>query len=114
MFEVEQKTINWLLENNNPPVKYLTQIKILDIDGQDNDVISSKEQIMSYRPIKEILDNQIKNRYWFDAKKDQNYKKYLGTYWQLIFLYELNALTNTQIENAIEHIFSTGQAPNGG
>ncbi len=114
MYEVEQKTINWLLENNNPPVKYLTQIKILDIDKQDKDVLSSKNQIMTYQPIKEILKNQIENRYWFDARKDRNYKKYLGTFWQLIFLYELNALSNVQIENAIEHIFSTGQAPNGG
>jgi len=114
MFEVEQKTVDWLLEDDNQPVKYLTLMKILDFDEQDKDVISSKNQIMSYRPIKEILKNQKENRYWFDAKKDQNYKKYLGTFWQLIFLYELNALNNIQIENAIEHIFSTAQAPNGG
>jgi len=114
MFEVKQKTVDWLLEDDNQPVKYLTLMKILDFDEQDKDVISSKNQIMSYRPIKEILKNQKENRYWFDAKKDQNYKKYLGTFWQLIFLYELNALNNIQIENAIEHIFSTAQAPNGG
>ena len=69
---------------------------------------------MAYNPIVEILTEQKENKYWFDKKKTHNYKKYLGTFWQLLFLSEMHAQKNDQIINAIEHIFDTGQAANGG
>ena len=105
MFEVEQKVIEWLLEDNNSPVKYLTQIKVLDIDDSGSEVLATKNQVMNYRLIKEILENQEENTYWFGSRKDKNYKKYRGTFWQLLFLSELHAQRNKQIKNAIEHLF---------
>ncbi|MHA2309493.1 MAG: hypothetical protein ACXABJ_09470, partial [Candidatus Heimdallarchaeaceae archaeon] len=114
MYEVNQRTIDWLLEENNPPIKYLTQTKILGLNEQNSEVQETKNKINTYQPIISILKYQKENTYWFDKGKDKNYKKYLGTFWQVFFLYELNALKINQIENAVEHLFSTGQAPNGG
>ncbi|NPD87527.1 MAG: hypothetical protein HGN29_02320 [Asgard group archaeon] len=114
MYEVNQGIIDWLLEENNPPVKYLTQTKILVLNEQNSEVQETKSKINTYQPIQTILKNQKENTYWFEKGKDKNYKKYLGTFWQIFFLYELNSLKNNQIENAVEHLFSTGQAPNGG
>ena len=114
MYKVDKSVISWLLENNNPPVKYLTLAKLLD---ENKDSIKAQEafqDIMTYRPIVEIFAEQKDSRYWFDKKKTHNYKKYLGTFWQLLFLYEMQAEKNEQITNAIEHIFETGQAANGG
>ncbi len=113
MFKTNNSAINWLLENDNPPVKYLTYLKILDMNPNSSKIISAKNEIMTYKPIKEILMNQIEETYWFDKGKTKNYKKYLGTFWQLIFLSEMQAEKNKQIANACEHVFSTGQAPNG-
>jgi hypothetical protein len=110
MFEVNQEIIDWLLEENNPPIKYLTLTRILD----KSDEKEIKNKINTYKPIKEILQSQKENSYWFDKHKKHNYKKYLGTYWQLIFLSEMHAQRNEQIENAIEHIFATGQPKDGG
>ncbi|MCG3215811.1 MAG: hypothetical protein KAS63_03810 [Candidatus Heimdallarchaeota archaeon] len=114
MYEVSQRTINWLMEENNFPVKYLTQTKLLDVNDKDPDVDSTKYKINTYKPIEDILKNQKENTYWFDKRKDKNYKKYLGSFWQIIFLYELHAQKNEQIKNGIEHIFLTGQSPSGG
>ncbi|MCK5304812.1 MAG: hypothetical protein KAJ72_06155, partial [Candidatus Heimdallarchaeota archaeon] len=114
MYEVKQEVINWLLEDNNPPICYLTQTKLLDSDSKDSKIDEVRRKINSYHPIKDILNNQKENYYWFDKKKDKNYKKYLGSFWQLLFLYEMHAQKNEQISNGIEHIFTTGQAPNGG
>ena len=114
MYEIKQEVIDWLLEDNNPPVCFLTQTKLLDSDVKDSKIDEVRRKINSYQPIKEILNNQKENYYWFDKKKDKNYKKYLGSFWQLLFLYEMHAQKNEQISNGIEHIFTTGQAPNGG
>ncbi|NHJ48598.1 MAG: hypothetical protein FK733_12505 [Asgard group archaeon] len=113
MYHVKQEIIDWLLEDNNPPVKFLTMSKIIKkTDDVELDKVRSK--INSYKPINEILQNQIENSYWFDSHKKHNYKKYLGSYWQLKFLGDMFANKNKQIENAIEHIFNTGQTTSGG
>jgi len=114
MQEVKQEVIDWLLEDNNPPISYLTQIDLLDSDAKDPKIDEVRRKINSYQAIKEILNNQKEHYYWFDKKKDKNYKKYLGSFWQLLFLYEMHAQINEQISNGIEHVFTTGQAPNGG
>ncbi|NHJ39331.1 MAG: hypothetical protein FK731_04805 [Asgard group archaeon] len=113
MYEINQDVIDWLLEDTNPPVKYLTLTKLLD-QSENDEIKEIKNKINTYKPITEILQNQIENTFWFDKHKKHNYKKYLGTYWQLIFLSEMHAQRNKQIENAIEHIFSTGQPKDGG
>ncbi len=114
MYQVKQKIIDWLLEDSAQPVRYLTLVKILDQDENSTKIMEAKAKIMTYQPIHEILKNQKEKYYWFDKGKTKNYKKYLGTFWQLIFLSELQASKNEQINNAIEHIFNTGQADNGG
>ena len=114
MFQVKQDVINWLLEGNTPPIKYLTLTSLLDKDESSAEVQKTKKQIMTYKPIIEILNNQQENSFWFDKAKDKNYKKYLGTFWQLIFLSNMHAEKTEQIINGVEHIFNTGQPSNGG
>ena len=114
LFPVKREIIDWLLEDSEQPIRYLTLVKILEKHENDSEVTSTKKTIMEYLPIKTILKKQIDNSYWFENGKAKNYKKYLGTFWQLIFLSEMQAQKNEQISNAIEHIFNTGQAANGG
>ncbi len=113
MFQINKQVIVWLMEEDNPPVNYLTH-KILLEETDTSKLANLKNKINSYKPIVEILSKQKENTYWFDKGKDKNYKKYLGTFWQLHFLSRMQAEKNEQITNACEHIFSTGQAPNGG
>ncbi|UCE96913.1 MAG: hypothetical protein JSV51_04850 [Candidatus Bathyarchaeota archaeon] len=98
--------INWLLEDDNPPVKYLTMTKILEME--DAETIAIKSEINSYHPIKEILKNQMDNSHW-----NCGYKLYTGTYWQLKFLSNMHATKCDKIDNAVEFIFSRGLTAKG-
>ena len=106
MHPVSQTVIDWLLEDDNPPVKYLTITKILEIE--DAETLAIKSKINSYQPIKAILKNQIDNRHW-----NSGYKLYTGTYWQLKFLSDMHATKCNQIDNAVEFIFSRGLTAEG-
>lgn len=106
MYQVSQTVLEWLLEDDNPPVKYLTLTKILD--KTDAETLALKKEINDYRPIREILRNQIDHSHW-----DSGYKLYTGTYWQLKFLSDMHATKCDQIDNAIEFIFSRGLTAEG-
>jgi len=114
IFQVKQNVIDWLLEEDNPPIRYLTLERITNGLENSAKITSLKSAINTYSPIVEILKYQKEKTYWLDKSKDKNYSKYLGTYWQIHFLSELYAQKTEAIGNAIEHLFSTGQAPNGG
>ena len=114
MFDVKQDVLTWLLEGSDPPIQYLTLTILLGKDANSSEAQDARNRIMTYKPIVDILKNQKENSFWYDNRKDQNYKKYLGTFWQLIFLSDMQAEKNEQIVNGIEHIFSTGQPSNGG
>ncbi|MHA1125694.1 MAG: hypothetical protein ACTSO7_09965 [Candidatus Heimdallarchaeota archaeon] len=113
MFNITKQVIGWLGEDDNPPVNYLTH-KILLEETDTSKLANLKSKINSYKPIVEILTKQKEDTYWYYKGKNHNYKKYLGTFWQLHFLSRMHAEKNEQITNACEYIFSTGQAPNGG
>ena len=114
MYEVTKEVLNWLIEDTAPPIQYFALARLLDNDETSTEVQQAKKQLMTYQPIVDIMQNQKENSYWYDKRKDQNYKKYLGTFWQLIFLSDMQAERTEQIANGIEHIFSTGQPSNGG
>lgn len=55
---------NWLLEKNNPSVRYVTLTEILNKSENDDKVIATKDEIMKKGPVPKILNKQIKNGYW--------------------------------------------------
>ena len=75
MYEVKQEVINWLLEDNVPPIQYLALTNLLDKDEASTEVQNTKNRIIFYQPIIDIMKNQKENSFWFDKRKDQNYKK---------------------------------------
>lgn len=102
-----QKTLGWLLGDDNPPVRNLTKKYLQNQNPTDSEI----QQINDYPPIKKILSLMNPDGSWNDRTKP--YRKYVGSYWQFIFLCDLNA--NPMIDNiskAAEQIFSY-QLPNG-
>lgn len=87
MIEVPQSTINWLLSEEIPPVKYLTLKNLLEREEAEKEVETAGANINNYFVIQEILKN--KDTFW--GKDAHLYRKYLGGYWQLIFLSDFNA-----------------------
>ncbi len=77
------KVIDWLLEENNPPVRYLTLTRLLGRSPASAEARRAKARIMDYEVTQQILDRAPDFR---GDDHEQAYRKYTGKYWQLIFL----------------------------
>lgn len=78
MNQLKKDVINWLLEKDNPPVRYLT-LKHLLKDAKAAQ--ESKTLLMDYH----VTQGIIKHLQDF-IDDDKPYHKYKGRYWQTIFL----------------------------
>ena len=106
--------IEWLLEKENPSIRYFTLIDILDRPLNDPEVKAAKLNIMKNGVVPKILAKQNKNGYW-DSPDSFYTAKYKGTVWQLIILAELGADgMDKQIKKACEFILENSQDPETG
>ncbi|TEU11380.1 MAG: nitrogen fixation protein NifH [Anaerolineales bacterium] len=102
----------WLLELDNPSVRYFTLTDLLERPQSDAEVRQAKAAIMTSEPVQKILDAQYPDGHWI--KPGIGYSpKYRATVWQVIFLADLGATRTAQIEKACEHIFEHAQRPDG-
>ena len=100
---------DWLLEKNNPSVRYFTLTEILELPENDSQVKKAKSEIMTVGVIPAILSKQNSEGYWETAGGFYT-KKYNGTIWQLIILAELGAdRGNERIRKACEFILKNSQ-----
>lgn len=103
------KTIDWLLQDDNPPVKKRALVSLQGYDEDAPKVRKIAEQVNEYPPIRIILEH------WEDwgkkgGKWDHPYKKYEGGFWQLHFLGEMGADGNDErIKSACEHLIEWQQ-----
>ncbi|BDZ66742.1 nitrogen fixation protein NifH [Methanobacterium ferruginis] len=105
----------WLLEEDNPSVRYFTLLDILDKPGTDSEVLEAREQIMQKGVVPKILAKQEPGGYWGIPENFYVRGKYKGTSWQLIILAELGADGNDKrIRNACEFMFENSQDPQSG
>jgi hypothetical protein len=100
----------WLLENTNPSVRYLTLTNILGKSTTNKEVKRAKADIMKAGIVPRILSKQ-KEDSW-NAPGRFYLDKYKGTTWQPIILAEHEADSeNTQIRAACEYILRYSQDP---
>jgi len=100
MTDMKDHVIDWLLEENNPPVQYLALTRLLGTPESDPDVQRSKSLLMEYPVTQGILAHSEK--FWKDD--DRAYWKYTGKYWQVIFLGQLLADgSDPRIAEGINH-----------
>jgi hypothetical protein len=103
----QEDIINWLLEDNNPPVKYLTLKNLLLKKDTDPEVIKAKSNLMEYTVTKNILKHSDD----FLKHDDKAYWKYKGKYWQIIFLGQFLADGNDKrIKKGVEQILKKIQS----
>jgi hypothetical protein len=95
----------WLLEEENPSVRYFTLTGILEEVEDNKEVRNAKERIMTKGIVPKILKKQKEGGYWVDPENFYVYTKYRGTVWSFIVLAEFNAdRTNDQIKQTCEYI----------
>ena len=99
----------WLLETNNPSVRYFTLTELLEKPETDSEVIAAKNEIMRIGVVPKILSKQSDQGFW-DVPDRFYTAKYKGTVWQLIILAELGADGNDErIKKACEFILENSQ-----
>jgi hypothetical protein len=95
----------WLLDRENPSIRYFTLRDIDDLPETDTDVIEAKQTIMQSTPVQRILAKQTKGGYWGKAEDFYEHSKYKGTVWNVILLAELGAdASSEQVRAAGEFI----------
>lgn len=101
---------DWLLEEDNPSVRYFTLKDIIRKSDRSNEVKEAKNQIMRKGPVPKILEKQKKGGYWGKPEDFYERSKYRGTVWNLIILAELGAdPQNEQIKETCEFVLKLSQ-----
>ena len=99
----------WLLEEDNPSVRYFTLTNILGKFENDPEVKEAKDNIMKVGLVPKILAKQNNGGYW-EAPESFYTAKYGGTVWQLIILAELGAdEKDERLRKAHEFILENSQ-----
>lgn len=99
----------WLLENDNPSVRYFTLRDLLALPESDREVRKAKAQIMEAGIVPAILARQRPEGAWEEPGRFYR-AKYSGTVWQLIILAELGADgRDSRVKKACEYILSHSQ-----
>jgi len=106
--------VSWLLEPENPGVRYLALRDLLDKPQDDFELASSRQDAHTKGPIAAILDKMQPEGYW--AKPGPGYTtKYRSTDWSLIMLAQLGAQANEdeRIRRACAYLLENAMAPGG-
>ncbi len=102
--------LDWLLEDNNPSVRYFALRNLLDYRQDHPDVIDTQSNIMKMGLVPQILAGQKSEGFWESPEDFYIRTKYRGTVWQIIILAELGAQGNDPaIDRACEFILTWSQ-----
>jgi hypothetical protein len=100
---------DWLLEADNPSVRYFTLTQLLNKPQTDGEVQEAKAAIMKVGVVPKILSKQNSDGTW-EAPTAFYTAKYKGTSWQLIILAELGAdPTDSRTRKACEFMLENSQ-----
>jgi hypothetical protein len=101
---------DWLLEEENPSVRYFTLVDILGEPPDAPEVETTRCAIMKSGVVPRILARQQKGGYWGNPEDFYVRGKYRGTVWQLIILAELAADSeDPRIRKTCEFILENSQ-----
>jgi hypothetical protein len=102
--------IDWLLEKDNPSVRYFALTDLVGLSKNDSDVKQAKEAIMEVGAVPKILSKQKDDGYWGKPEDFYIHSKYKGTVWSLILLAELGTDgKDERVKKACEFILEYSQ-----
>ena len=101
--------IRWLLDGDDPSVRYFTLTELLDAAPDNPDVMAARRAIMSQGTVPRILAAQAGSGHW-EGRDDFYTAKYRGTVWQLVILAALGADgTDERVRSGCEAILRDAQ-----
>jgi hypothetical protein len=88
---IKSNPVDWLLEEDNPSVRYFTLKDILKKTQKNKDVVAARKEIHTKGLVPRILDRQKDGGYWGKPEDFYERSKYRGTVWNFIILAEMGA-----------------------
>ncbi len=110
--------INWLLEEENPSVRYRTLTELLDRSSDDPEVVQAREQTPSSAAVTNILDRMHPDGYWLWKNTSKGrlvgdrveYSDFGTTHFCLAYLSELGMTgEHLQVHKAADRYLSLQQ-----
>jgi hypothetical protein len=112
---LNENTLPWLLEEENPGVRYLALRNILNLPENDSELVIAREKAHHEGPIATILEAMHPEGYWEEPGSGY-LPKYTSTVWSIILLGQLGATIDLDprihlaCHYLMEHAFNpTGQ-----
>jgi hypothetical protein len=97
----------WLLEQDNPSIRYYALTELLDRPFHDPEVQSTKSNVLRSSPVTDILRQQHDTGYW--GRPERYLERFVGTIWQVLLLLELGCdPQHPQIQKAAQFLLDTG------
>jgi hypothetical protein len=98
--------INWILEENQPPVRYLALLELLGNPADDPEVEKARSRIPREGWAHEILSKQKPGGYW-ESRRSLYRPKYTTTNWMALVLADLGlAKENARIKECADLFFT--------
>ncbi|HEX2997872.1 MAG TPA: hypothetical protein VHP14_23820 [Anaerolineales bacterium] len=103
--QLRKDSLPWLLESDNPGVRYLALRDIPHLASDDRELKSARRAAHKEGPIAEVLSHMNKEGYWVKSGPGYN-PKYRSTVWSMILLAQLGASVNEdkQIDQACKYV----------
>lgn len=107
-------SLSWLLQEEEPGVRYLALRDLLELPKDDVELISAQELAHNEGPISTILDAMDDSGYWVEAGPGYR-PKYRSSVWSIIMLAQLGAsiTLDKRIEKACQYLFDKALTENG-
>ncbi|SCZ81852.1 prenyltransferase/squalene oxidase repeat-containing protein [Acidaminobacter hydrogenoformans] len=111
---MDEQVLAWLLEDNDPSVRYMTLTTWLGLDSEVEEVRQARSALMSAGPVCALLEQQNEDGSW--GEENRFYRdKYHGAVWSLLLLAELGAdPRDARVKKACEFVLSVSQEPEEG
>jgi len=103
---LQKSPINWLLEKENPSIRYFTLRDLLEREEDDSELVQAKAAIESSRILTKIFSNQKPDGYWENRERPY-LPKYRSTYWQVMILGQMGAdKCDERVQRTCEFVLS--------
>lgn len=100
MEQFKGDTLSWLLEEENSGVRYLAMRDLMDLPGDNPELLAAREKAHREGPIAKILDAMHPEGYWVTPGAGYSCK-YKSGVWSLIMLSQLGA--SVDMDERLQH-----------
>ncbi len=120
MEKIPEEVIDWLLEEENPSIRYRTMLELQDLPSTKIEVKEAKEAVMKYSIVQNILEKIHPEGYW-EVKKPNGrvigagveYADWSTTHYVLSYLAELGLTKDNSLVNKAANRYLSLQEPDG-